>query len=66
MAQFALGMVALGRQLYALGLTDTDRLSLNSGAVTILMDMYQVKVPTPAGLSTRLVEAAPRDDGTWR
>eukprot|EP00854_Cymbomonas_tetramitiformis_P013957 gene13957-16496_t len=40
-AQFALGMVALGQQLYALGLSDTPKIALNSGAMAVLMDMYQ-------------------------
>lgn len=41
-AQFAFGMVALGKQLSALGLMDDSPLELNSGVVAVLMDMYQV------------------------
>ncbi|KAL2652583.1 hypothetical protein R1flu_020711 [Riccia fluitans] len=40
-AQFAYGLAALGRQLYALGLTDTLKVDSDSGVSETLMSMYQ-------------------------
>lgn len=39
-AQFILGKVALSNQLYALGLIDTPKLSMDCGATKLLMQMY--------------------------
>ncbi|KAG6547526.1 hypothetical protein Mapa_010974 [Marchantia paleacea] len=40
-AQYAYGLAALGRQLYALGLTDTIKLDADCGVANALMVMYQ-------------------------
>ncbi|KAG0615581.1 hypothetical protein M758_5G052900 [Ceratodon purpureus] len=40
-AQFAYGLEALGRQLQAVGLTDTPKVDPDSGVAVALMDMYQ-------------------------
>lgn len=40
-AQYAYGLAALGRQLYALGYTDTVKVDPDSGVASALMDMYQ-------------------------
>lgn len=39
-AQYAYGLAALGRQLYAVGLTDTPQLDLDGGVAAALMDLY--------------------------
>lgn len=40
-AQYAYGLEALGRQLQAVGLTDTPKIDPDSGVAATLMDMYQ-------------------------
>ncbi|CAM6086971.1 unnamed protein product [Calypogeia fissa] len=40
-AQYAYGLAALGRQLYALGYTDAVKVDPDSGVASALMDMYQ-------------------------
>jgi hypothetical protein len=40
-AQYAYGLEALGRQLQAVGLTDSPKIDPDSGVAAALMDMYQ-------------------------
>ncbi|PKI57503.1 hypothetical protein CRG98_022154 [Punica granatum] len=40
-AQYAYGLAALGRQLHAMGLTDTPKVDPDSSIAAALMDMYQ-------------------------
>ncbi|XP_024365419.1 phosphatidylinositol-3-phosphatase SAC1 isoform X2 [Physcomitrium patens] len=40
-AQYAFGLEALGRQLQAVGLTDSSKIDPDSGVAAALMDMYQ-------------------------
>jgi hypothetical protein len=40
-AQFAYGLEALGRQLYAMGLSNGPKVDLDSGIAATLMEMYQ-------------------------
>jgi hypothetical protein len=40
-AQYAYGLAALGRQLYAMGLTDIPKVDPYSSIAAALMDMYQ-------------------------
>lgn len=40
-AQYAYGLVALGRQLQALGLSDIPKIDADSSIAAALMDMYQ-------------------------
>lgn len=40
-AQYAYGLAALGRQLYALGLTNNPKVDADSSIAAALMDMYQ-------------------------
>lgn len=40
-AQYAYGLAALGRQLHAMGLTDTPKVDPDSSIASTLMDMYQ-------------------------
>lgn len=40
-AQYAYGLAALGRQLYAMGLTDDPKVDPDSSIAAALMDMYQ-------------------------
>jgi hypothetical protein len=39
-AQYAYGLAALGRQLYALGYTDADKVDPDSGVASALTEMY--------------------------
>lgn len=39
-AQYAYGLAALGRQLHAMGLTDTPKVDSDSSIAAALMDMY--------------------------
>lgn len=40
-AQYAYGLAALGRQLHAMGLSDTPKVDPDSSIAAALMDMYQ-------------------------
>ena len=40
-AQYAYGLAALGRQLHAIGLSDTSKIDPDSSIAAALMDMYQ-------------------------
>ncbi|MCO5566520.1 hypothetical protein L7F22_020197 [Adiantum nelumboides] len=40
-AQYAFGLAALGRQMYALGLSSVPRIGPNSGLAVTLMDLYE-------------------------
>lgn len=40
-AQYAYGLAALGRQLHAMGLSDTSKIDPDSSIAAALMDMYQ-------------------------
>ena len=40
-AQFSYGLEALGRQLYAMGLSNGPKEDLDSGIAATLMEMYQ-------------------------
>ncbi|KAI5083930.1 hypothetical protein GOP47_0000099 [Adiantum capillus-veneris] len=40
-AQYAFGLAALGRQMYALGLSSVPRIGSNSGLAVTLMDLYE-------------------------